>query len=179
MVLWIGIAGFLISIFYSLPPFKFCYRGLGEFAIGLTYGPLVVSGTYLVQTHTVNLEILLLSLMIGFLIANVVWINQYPDYEADARGNKRNWVVRLGKEKGIVVYILLYVLAYLSLLIAVFFTGNPLLLIALLSAPIAKRSVDVAKKYYDDIARLVEANAKTIQVYQMTGLTLTAAILIG
>ncbi|MFY9441723.1 MAG: prenyltransferase [Tepidanaerobacteraceae bacterium] len=179
MVLWIGIAGFLISIFYSLPPFKFCYRGLGEFAIGLTYGPLVVSGTYLVQTHTVNLEILLLSLMIGFLIANVVWINQYPDYEADARGNKRNWVVRLGKEKGIVVYILLYVLAYLSLLIAVFFTGNPLLLIALLSAPIAKRSVDVAKKYYDDIAKLVEANAKTIQVYQMTGLTLTAAILIG
>lgn len=179
MVLWIGIAGFLISIFYSLPPFKFCYRGLGEFAIGLTYGPLVVSGTYLVQTHTVNLEILLLSLMIGFLIANVVWINQYPDYEADARGNKRNWVVRLGKEKGIVVYILLYVLAYLSLLIAVFFTGNPLLLIALLSAPIAKRSVDVAKKYYDDIARLVEANANTIQVYQMTGLTLTAAILIG
>lgn len=179
MVLWIGIAGFLISIFYSLPPFKFCYRGLGEFAIGLTYGPLVVSGTYLVQTHTVNLEILLLSLMIGFLIANVVWINQYPDYEADARGNKRNWVVRLGKEKGIVVYILLYVLAYLSLLIAVFFTGNPLLLIALLSASIAKRSVDVAKKYYDDIARLVEANAKTIQVYQMTGLTLTAAILIG
>lgn len=179
MVLWIGIAGFLISIFYSLPPFKFCYRGLGEFAIGLTYGPLVVSGTYLVQTHTVNLEILLLSLMIGFLIANVVWINQYPDYEADARGNKRNWVVRLGKEKGIVVYILLYVLAYLSLLIAVFFTGNPLLLIALLNAPIAKRSVDVAKKYYDDIARLVEANAKTIQVYQMTGLTLTAAILIG
>lgn len=179
MVLWIGIAGFLISIFYSLPPFKFCYRGLGEFAIGLTYGPLVVSGTYLVQTHTVNLEILLLSLMIGFLIANVVWINQYPDYEADARGYKRNWVVRLGKEKGIVVYILLYVLAYLSLLIAVFFTGNPLLLIALLSAPIAKRSVDVAKKYYDDIARLVEANAKTIQVYQMTGLTLTAAILIG
>jgi 1,4-dihydroxy-2-naphthoate octaprenyltransferase len=179
MVLWIGIAGFLISIFYSLPPFKFCYRGLGEFAIGLTYGPLVVSGTYLVQTHTVNLEILLLSLIIGFLIANVVWINQYPDYEADARGNKRNWVVRLGKEKGIVVYILLYVLAYLSLLIAVFFTGNPLLLIALLSAPIAKRSVDVAKKYYDDIARLVEANAKTIQVYQMTGLTLTAAILIG
>lgn len=63
-----------------------------------------------------------------------MWINQYPDYEADARGNKRNWVVRLGKEKGIVVYILLYVLAYLSLLIAVFFTGNPLLLIALARA---------------------------------------------
>ena len=177
MVFWIGIAGFCISIFYSLPPFKFCYRGLGEFAIGVTYGPLVVSGTYLVQTHTVNLEILLVSLIIGFLIANVVWINQYPDYEADAKGNKRNWVVRLGKEKGIKVYALLYVLAYLCLSISIFYTQNYLLLLALLSVPTAKRSVNIAKKYYDDIPRLIEANAKTIQVYQITGLTLTAAML--
>jgi len=178
-VFWIGVAGFLISIFYSLPPFKFCYRGLGEFAIGLTYGPLIVAGTYVVQTHTINLGILLVSLMIGFLIANVVWINQYPDYEADAQGNKRNWVVRLGKEKSLKVYVLLYGLAYLSLFFSVFFTRNPLLLLALLSAPVAKRSVDIAKKYYNDIPRLIEANAKTIQVYQITGLTLTAAILLA
>jgi len=178
-VFWIGIAGFLISIFYSLPPFKFCYRGLGEFAIGLTYGPLVVSGTYVVQTHTLDLEVLLVSLMIGFLIANVVWINQYPDYEADAKGNKRNWLVRLGKEKGIKVYISLYTLAYLSLLVAVIYTQNLFMLLALLSVPVAKQSVNVAKKYYNDIPRLVEANAKTIQVYQMTGLTLTVAILLA
>ena len=178
-VLWIGIAGFLISIFYSLPPFKFCYRGLGELAIGLTYGPLVVSGTYIVQTHTINLEVLLSSLVIGFLIANVVWINQYPDYEADAKGNKRNWVVRLGKKRGIKVYILLYVLAYLCLFILIYFAQNPLLLLVLLGAPAAKSSVSVAKKYYNDIPRLVEANAKTIQVYQITGLTLTAAILLA
>jgi len=178
-VLWIGIAGFLISIFYSLPPFKFCYRGLGEFAIGLTYGPLIMSGTYVVQTHTISLDILLVSMMIGFLIANVVWINQYPDYEADAKGNKRNWVVRLGKEKSLKVYALLYALAYISLFVAILFTRNPLLLLAMLSAPAAKRSVDVAKKYYNDIPRLIEANAKTIQVYQITGLTLTAAILLA
>lgn len=179
MVFWIGIAGFLISIFYSLPPFMFCYRGMGELAIGFTYGPLIVSGTYMVQTHTANLKMLTVSLMIGFLIANVVWINQYPDYEADAKGNKRNWVVRLGKEKGIKVYILLYVLAYICLFISVFYTQNPLLLFALLSLPAAKRSVTVAKKYYNDIPKLMEANAKTIQVYQITGLTLTAAILLA
>ncbi len=178
-VLWIGIAGFLISIFYSLPPFKFCYRGLGEFAIGLTYGPLVVSGAYVVQTHTVHMEILPISLIIGFLIANVVWINQYPDYEADAKGHKRNWVVRLGKKKGLKVYILLYVLAYLSLFIAIFFTQNPLLFLVLLGVPTAKQSINIAKTYYNDIPRLVEANAKTIQVYQITGLALTVAILLS
>ncbi|HHV18334.1 MAG TPA: prenyltransferase [Thermoanaerobacterales bacterium] len=178
-VLWIGIAGFLISIFYSLPPFKFCYRGIGELAIGLTYGPLVLLGTYMVQTHTFSLEALIVSLVIGFLITNVVWINQYPDYEADAKGNKKNWVVRIGKEKGIKVYILLYVLAYASLFVLVLFTGNLLLLTALLSVPAAKRSVIVAKNYYNDIPRLMEANAKTIQVYQITGLALTAAALLA
>ncbi|MDD4569221.1 MAG: prenyltransferase [Tepidanaerobacteraceae bacterium] len=177
LVLWIGIAGFLISIFYSLPPFKFCYRGIGEFAIGFTYGPLVLLGNYVVQTHVFNLEALIVSLVIGFLITNVVWINQYPDYEADAKGNKRNWVVRIGKEKGIKVYILLYVLAYSSLFILILFTRNPLWMLALLSLPAAKRSVIVAKKYYNDIPRLMEANAKTIQVYQITGLALTVATL--
>jgi 1,4-dihydroxy-2-naphthoate octaprenyltransferase len=37
----------------------------------------------------------------------VLWINQYPDFEADRQGGKLNWVVRLGKFKGLAVYKLL------------------------------------------------------------------------
>lgn len=177
LVFWIGIVGFLISIIYSIPPFKLCYRGLGELAIGFTYGPLVLLGTYVVQTHNFELKAFIVSLVIGFLITNVVWINQYPDYEADAKGKKLNWVVRMGKKQGIKVYILLYLLAYLTLLPLVLYTRNIYWLLALLSIPAAKRSVIVAKKYYNDIPKLVEANIKTIQVYQITGLALAVAAL--
>jgi 1,4-dihydroxy-2-naphthoate octaprenyltransferase len=179
IVFWLGIAGFLLATFYSLPPFKFCYRGLGEFVVGLAFGPLILSGSYLVQAHRLKTEAVIASMAIGFLITNVLWINQYPDYEADSLGNKKNWVVRLGRKRGVRVYTLLYVLAYLSLAVLIIFTRNPLWLLACLGVPFARRSVAVARRYYDDIPRLVEANAKTVQVYQLTGLGLAAAAVLS
>ena len=178
-VLWIGLAGVALATFYSLPPLKFCYRGLGELAVGITFGPLIVSGTYLVQTGTMHTEVFLASLPIGFIIANVLWINQYPDVEADAMGSKYNLVVRLGKEKSIHVYKTLFAAAYLSLIFLVFFTGSYLWFLPFVGIPLVIRAIKVASRYYDNIPRLIEANAKTIQAYQITGLTMVLAALMS
>ncbi len=176
-VLWIGLAGVFFALFYSLPPFKFSYRGLGEAVVGLTFGPLITTGAYLVQANTISAEVIIASLPLGFIIANVLWINQYPDYEADLKGRKLNGVVRLGREKGVVVYAALFGAAYLFLLPLILISGNSLWLLALISIPLAVRSVKVARRHFDDIPRLTEANAKTIQIYQLTGLTMIAAVL--
>ncbi len=177
-VLWFGLAGVFFALFYSLPPFKFAYRGLGEFVVGFTFGPLITTGTYLVQTHTISLEVVLASIPLGFIIANVLWINQYPDYEADLKGGKMNGVVRLGKKKAVNVYALLFGLAYISLLALSIYTFNFFWLLPLISLPLALRAIIVARRHFNDIPRLVEANAKTIQVYQLTGLTMVAAALL-
>lgn len=177
-VLWIGLAGFTISIFYSLPPFKFAYNGLGELAVGITYGPLILLGTYLVQTHTLALIPFLVSIPIGILITNVLWINQFPDYEADRQGNKRNWVVRLGKEKSVWVFAALYILTYLSIILLAVATRKPLWLISLFTLPIAVQSFNIAKKHYNDIPNMIGANVKTIIVYVLAGILFsTTAIL--
>ena len=76
-IFYIGTAGLFLAAAYSLPPFKFSYRGLGEIAVGLAFGPLIVSGAFVVQTHFFTEEVLLVSLPIGFLITNVLFINQY------------------------------------------------------------------------------------------------------
>ena len=78
-VLWIGLAGVFMSVFYSIPPFRFAYSGLGELAVGFTFGPLITTGMYLVLTGSVEPRVVAASLPVGFLIANVLWINQYPD----------------------------------------------------------------------------------------------------
>ncbi len=177
-VLWFGLAGVFFALFYSLPPFQFSYRGLGELVVGFTFGPLITAGTYLVQTHTVTFEVILASLPLGFIIANVLWINQYPDYEADLKGGKMNGVVRLGKEKGVNVYALLFGLAYISLIVLTIFSLNILWLLPFVSLPLALRAIIVARRHFDNIPELIEANAKTIQVYQLTGLTMVAAALL-
>lgn len=166
----VGLAGVLIAVFYSLPPFKLSYRGFGEIAVGITFGPLIVIGMYLVMTHHVSIDVLLVSLPIGFLITNVLWINQYPDYEADLKGHKYNLLVRIGKQKGVIVYAALYVAAYLSLALIALVTKNPIWLMTFITIPLAVRSVNVARKYYDEIPKLVKANADTIKIYQIVGL---------
>jgi 1,4-dihydroxy-2-naphthoate polyprenyltransferase len=176
-ILWFGLAGFFFSLFYSLPPLKFSYRGLGELSVGLTFGPLITCGTYLVQAHTVSPAVVLASLPLGFLIANVLWINQYPDYEADLKGGKLNWVVRLGKEKGVKVYALLFAAAFMLIIVNALVSRNFFLLLPLLDVPLAWRAIKVARSYFDDIPRLMEANIKTIQVYQLFGLAVVAAVL--
>lgn len=177
-VIWFGLAGVFFALFYSLPPFQFAYRGFGELAVGFTFGPLITNGTYLVQTGSLSLVAVLASLPIGFIIANVLWINQYPDYEADLQGGKLNGVVRLGKKKGVSIYALLFGLAYLSLFFLAVFSKNILWLLPFISLPPAIKAVKIAALHYDNIPLLVEANAKTIQVYQLTGASMVAAALL-
>ena len=179
MVLWFGLAGVFFALFYSLPPLKFAYRGLGEIVVGITFGPLITCGTFLVQTHTLTPLIVIASLPLGFLIANVLWINQYPDYEADLKGSKMNGVVRLGKRRAVNVYALLFGLAYISLVLLSIYSRNLYWLLALVSAPLALRAVSVARRHFDNIPLLIEANGKTILVYQLTGLTMIAAALLS
>src|SRR3990172_5048280 len=60
-VLWLGVAGVGFAFFYHTPPLKLSYRGLGEMAVALSYGPFITTGTYLVQRGEVTLEVILLS----------------------------------------------------------------------------------------------------------------------
>jgi 1,4-dihydroxy-2-naphthoate polyprenyltransferase len=176
-VFWIGMAGGVMAVFYSLPPFKLNYNGLGEIAVGLTFGPLIVSGMYVMLTGQLDWKIAVVGLPLAFLITNVLWINQYPDYEADIIGGKRNWVVRIGRTKGLKVYAWLYAGAYASLVLLAVLERNPVWLAGLLSLPLAVQSIRIAKRHLGDTARFIAANARTVQIYQLIGLTMVAAAL--
>lgn len=174
-LLYIGCAGLFLAAAYSLPPFKLSYRGLGEFAVGLAFGPLIVMGTYLVQTHSFSAETLLASLPIGFLIANVLWINQYPDYEADSAGKKMNWLVRIGKERGLGVYKTLFAAAYASLLVLSVYSRNPYWLLPFAGIPLVRKAVRTASENYENIQKMIPANLNTVKVYQLTGIAMAVA----
>lgn len=178
-VFWIGITGVLISVFYSIPPFKLAYRGLGEVTVGITFGPLILCGIYLVMTGSIDLRAIVVSIPIGLLIANVLWINQYPDYEADLQGGKMNWVVRLGKKKALKIYKLLFILAYAFFPLISIILRNWSWLLGFSTVPLALQAVKTAQIYYNDIPRLIKANARTVQVYLLTGVIMVIAALMS
>lgn len=177
-VLFIGVLGVFFAVFYILPPLKLAYRGLGEFAVGFTFGILVTLGMYVTMTHNINWNVVLISLPLSFLIANVLWINQFPDYEADMKANKRNWVVRLGKEKSVSVYAMLFILSYVSFIITSIVLKNYFFLLGFITLPLTISAVKNAKKYYNDIQKLILSNAKTVQIYILTGISMIIAIIL-
>ena len=173
-----GMLGVVLSILYSLPPFRFCYRGLGEVTVGLTFGPVLMAGIAMVVSGELPNSVIFSSAGIGFLIANVLWINEYPDYEADLAANKRNGVVRMGKQRAWFVHGLLYLLAYLSFAAAAILL-HPGFLLPLITAPLAIRGVLNAKENFDDIPKLLDSNKTMIMVYQATGLLLIGAAVLS
>jgi 1,4-dihydroxy-2-naphthoate octaprenyltransferase len=95
-VLLVGIAGMALAFFYHAPPLRLSYRGLGEVAVAIAYGPLICAGTYLVQRHALPARVILAALPLGMAIAAFLWINEFPDRRGDEKAGKRTLVVRLG-----------------------------------------------------------------------------------
>ncbi len=111
-VLLLGLAGAAIAFFYHAPPLKLSYRGLGEIAVLLAYGPMILCGAYLVQRGTVPWWLLHLAAPLGVMIAAFLFVNEMPDARADAASGKNTLVVRLGKERAARAFALFPLVAF-------------------------------------------------------------------
>ncbi len=115
-VLWLGVAALILGWSYHGPPLQLVYRGWGELAVFLIYGPAIAMATYLIQRHQFSMQVIWLALPLGLFITAFLWVNEFPDHDADRSANKRNLVVVLGKEKAARVLPLIYLLAFLLIL---------------------------------------------------------------
>lgn len=98
--LLLALLGGALAYFYHAPPLRLSHRGLGEAAVALCYGPLIGGGATLVQTGEFPAAVAILLAPLGLLIAAFLVANEFPDFNADAQGGKRNLVVRLGRDRG-------------------------------------------------------------------------------
>ena len=137
LAFWIGALGALLGWSYHGPPLRLAYRGLGELDVVLCYGPLIVLSTYLIQTGTLSWPAFWLSLPLGLLIAAFLWVNEFPDYLADAGAGKRNLVVRLGRRRASRVLPVIYAAAFATLPVLVGAGYPSLILLGLAAIPSA------------------------------------------
>ncbi len=170
-ILYFGLAGFLVGYLYTAPPFRLVHRGVGEIAVGLGFGPIIMLGAYWVQTQRINLEVILASIPIGLLVAAILYINEIPDRIWDERAGKRTLVVRLPRSAVLFGYLLLVGSAYLTVLIGVL-TGSlaPASIIALLTIPLARSAYRTLRRHNGFPYRLIPANATTIFIHLLFGM---------
>ncbi len=179
-ILALGVVGGLSGFFYTANPLRLGYRGLGEIFIFLDFGILPVLGTYYVQTQQFSVAAGAASIPVALLIAAVLWINQFPDYNADRAVDKKHWVVRLGRRRACYVYAAELLLALLLVPVFVALDWLPLLtLLALLPLPLAISAMRTAFRHYDQPDKLLPANVGTIALHLTVGLLLALGFVLA
>ncbi len=175
VVLLFGIIGVITGFFYTAPPLMLVGRGIGELFVGLDFGVLMVAGAYYVQTGRLSPEPFIASLPIALFIAAVLYINEFQDYEADRATGKRNLVVRLGRKRASLGYVLMISGAYVAIAISAAIGAiSSFSLIAFLALPISLRGMITALRHYDDNVKLVPANAATVMGHIFCGVFMAA-----
>jgi 1,4-dihydroxy-2-naphthoate octaprenyltransferase len=180
LVLLFGLAGAFSSYFYTAPPLRLAARrGLGELAVGLNFGPLATAGTVYALTGQVSLADFLIGVPIGLLTTAILWINQFPDEQADRQTGKINLVVALGVQRARWGYLLLLTAAF-GLLLYWLITGLfPIgMLLAYASLPLAIYAGRIAWREYNQRS-LVRANSATIQLHLAAGLLMFVGVLVS
>ncbi len=159
------ILGGLVIYFYTSHLTKWL---VGEFWAGLGLGILPVLGTYFVQTGRYSVEAVVASLASGFLTANLLFLNEFPDIGADKKGGRYNLVIALGPRNASRLYAGLMAMTYICIIGGVVFKlMPPLTLIGFHSIIFAFKAVRVTFKHYDNVQELLpalKANVLTVLV---------------
>jgi 1,4-dihydroxy-2-naphthoate octaprenyltransferase len=127
------ISGLLGALGYTLKPLNYKARGLGVVLVFWLMGVLMVVGSYLAVTGTWNTQVVYLSVPVSLLVSLLLLSNELRDYEVDKQGHIQTLVVRLGYQKGVLIYKSLAAATGLSLLLLAWYYQQPWLLLALLA----------------------------------------------
>jgi 1,4-dihydroxy-2-naphthoate octaprenyltransferase len=170
-ILILGIVGILGGYFYTARPFHYKYHGFGDFLVFLLMGPLMVWGSYFVQTQAYRLYPLLFSLPVGFLVAAILVSNNIRDIEHDSEVGIRTVSIALGFSRSKWEYLFLVLGAFLVILILVLSgTASPFLLFAFIAFPSAYRVMRrILRTQQDKTRELATVDIQSAQLHLQVG----------
>lgn len=151
-ILYLALITGILGISYSGAPLKLSYRGLGELQIGLMFGPLLMSGVYFSACGVVDWKILLISIPVGLLVANIVYTHSIMDFEPDKRIGKMTFAVLLGNKKRMLTVLLLLLVLSFGFVIFGVAKGflSPFFLLVLLTLPMAVSLYHMMSQFIKD-----------------------------
>ena len=126
-----------LGFFYSGPPLKLAYRGLGELVIGFIFGPLLMVGVYYACCGRVDLNIVFISIPVGLLVLNILFTHSFIDMPGDAASNKMTFARLLKTNTACLIASALFIFVPFALIILAVALGytHPAYLAVLLVLP--------------------------------------------
>lgn len=162
------ILGFaIVSIyFYST---RIVDSGLGEMFVAIK-GSMIVLGTYFVQSSQITIEPIIAGVVSGILSSTVLFVNSFPDFDADKKHGRKTLVILLGRQKAAssiwIFPVMIHVIILASVILGIF----PIIsLITFATVPMAIKSGISLKKNYENVEKLVPVMKGFVTYGRITG----------
>lgn len=141
-----------------------------EWSPGLGLGILPVLGMYFSQTGSYTWNALIAAVPAGFLVHNLLLLNEFPDIEADKIDDRKTLPITLGRRNAAIFYTVFTILVYVWVAGAVILGRMPVFtLLALLTIPLAIKAIHGAFAS-EDRSKLMSAMASNVMVVLLTEL---------
>jgi 1,4-dihydroxy-2-naphthoate octaprenyltransferase len=150
-----------------------------EWVAGAGLGTLPILGMYFTQTGVYTWEAVIAAIPSGFLVHNLLLLNEFPDAEADQMANRKTIPITIGKKKSAIFYSIVAIAVYAWTIAWVAAQVMPVwTLLALLTLPLTIRAIRGAV-HYDNPAKLMPGMAANIMVVLATQLLIGIGFILG
>jgi len=116
-IIWYGLVGIIFGYLYTGKPLQLKYKALGMFQVFVLMGPLMVLGSYYVQTQQFSYKALLLSIPVGLMTDLILHANDIRDTQFDSKAGIKTLSIVLGDKKAADLYFILTVIIYISFVV--------------------------------------------------------------
>jgi len=177
-VITMTLIGTFIVLFYTSPPLKLNYRGLGETMLFIAFGPLIVFGVYYVLTGNMEWAPLIAGIPLGIFTMNVGLVSNTFDYLDDVESNKKAIPVRFGQANAVKLLRIVSFVSYIVIILGVVAKLLPVwTLISILPLPLSLQVVKATSKF-EDTSNYTPAMSKAIALSSITGILMFGAFIV-
>ena len=181
-LLVMGVAGVLIIVLYTS---FFAKIMMGELTAGAGLGSLPVLGIYYINAceklnGIISMDAVIASVPAGLLVFNLLFLNEFPDMEADKKGGRHHIVIVFGKKISGWIYTVFAMGIYAWTIVWVWRGKMPVLaLLVFLTFPISLRACIGALRDYNKFEKLLPAQGMNVMVTMLAQIFLAVGYFIN
>ena len=174
----VGLVCMLIGYLYTGGPYPIAYSPFGELVSGIVMGMGIVLIAFFIQTNTVTLDAVLLSVPSMILVGAIMLSNNIRDIVGDTEGGRKTMAILVGRSNAVYILSLFFIVSYLwvaGLVIIEDITYWALIVLLSILKPIKAIEIFRAKKEPLEVMPAMKFTAQTNTIF---GFLLAVGLLI-
>jgi len=137
-------------------------------------------GTYVTQARVIDHTGISVFVPVSILVGLLLFLNEFPDAEADKASGRRHVVILAGKRTSAWIYVGGLIATYVSILLSIALKAAPYtVLVSLVTIPIAYKAGRITIRNYDRGPELIPALASNVMVVLLTILLIAVGFVIA